>query len=299
MIIVTGAAGFIGSNIAGVLAKAGHDVVAVDDLSFGNPVNIPDGVSFIKQDFANVLPQGGGQNDILVHCATSNIIYAQDFPLETFINNAVKTIELFRRFRGKIVYTSTSSVYGDAKEFPTPEGAPMKTYNAYDTSKRIAEMYLSLRGEYTTLRLSNVYGKNQLSSNPYCGIIGKLIYCALNNKTFHIYGNGNDTRDYTYIDDVVEALQKAIFQGSKFTEINIGTGEETSVNELIRLVSHLTGKTIHAVTVDKRGIDNIGRRCLDVGMAFRTIGWKPKTHIGEGLMKTIEWYKNAGQLVNI
>ena len=291
MIYITGAAGFVGSNLAMALSNYSQNVMLIDNLFFGNRENLPRGTELDLMDFNDAIPNGGTAQDILVHLATTNLIYAVLNPVPTFINNAQNTLDLFRRFRGRIIYTSTASVYNNAQELPTKEDAPIKTYTAYDASKRVAEQYLISRGGYTTLRLSNVYGPKQQPSSPFSGVIGKLVHCALTGETFKIYGNGENTRDYTFVEDVVEALEKAIQMPPTNTEINIGTGDETSTNELIRLVSQLTGKTINTTREPEREIDCIQRRCMDVSKAKKVLHWEPKTHIGIGLIRTIEWQK--------
>lgn len=288
MILVTGAAGFVGSNIVRSLIAEGHSVVGVDDLSFGDMANVPDNVLFFEQGFEKM----GDTNfyDTIIHCATSNIIYAMEHPVETFRNNAAHTVEFFKKnYASKIIYTSTSSVYGNAEQMPTPEDAEQKSSNAYDISKRIAEVFLQQRGNYTTLRLSNVYGQYQLASNPYCGIIGKLIHAALTHTKFNIYGNGESTRDYTYIGDVVQAVKKAMALPGLQTEINVGTGRETSVNDLVRLVTAMA-EVVETETTPPRKIDKITRRRLDIRRAEQLLDWKPYTPIEEGLIKTIDWY---------
>lgn len=293
MIYITGAAGFVGSNLVMAMKNYSQTVVPIDNLAFGNANNLPAQAGLEVVDFNEILKHGGKPHDILVHLATTNLIYSISNPVPTFINNAQNTLDLFRRFRGRIIYTSTASVYNNAEQMPTKESAPIKTYTAYDTSKRIAEQYLMCRGNYTTLRLSNVYGPHQLPSNPYSGVIGKLINCALTGTTFKIYGDGENTRDYTFIEDVVEALQKAIQMPPANTEINLGTGEETSTRELIRMVGQLTGRKIKITQEPEREIDCIKRRCMDVTRAKKILFWEPSTHIGSGLIKTIEWQRNA------
>lgn len=299
MIYLTGAAGFVGSNIACALKVRGIKFVPIDDLSFGDKENLPKDIMFMPADFNDCLVNGGNEDDILVHCATSNIIYAINHPVETVINNALNTIELFKRFKGKIVYTSTSSVYGYAYERPTKEDAPIQVSNAYDVSKRIAEVFLKSRGNYTTLRLSNVYGENQRASNPYCGVIGKAVDCAFKGKMFWVVGDGSDTRDYTYVGDVVEATIQAIYRGPQNTEINIGTGQETSIMEMLRVVSQLTGRPIIMERAGDRGIDSIKRRCLSIEEAKKRLGWSPRVHIGEGIVRVIQWYEKHGDLVRL
>jgi UDP-glucose 4-epimerase len=296
-ILITGAAGFIGSNIARALNfEYGYGVVGVDDLSFGDMANVPKGIEFYEQGFETL--GDCNEYDVIIHCATSNIIYAMDHPVETFRNNAHNTVEFFRKNQmPKIIYTSTSSVYGNAEQIPTPEDAELKSSNSYDISKRIAEVFLQQRGNYTTFRLSNVYGNKQLASNPYCGVIGKLVFANLNKSIFNIYGNGECTRDYTFISDVVEAVKKAVALPGLQTEVNIGTGVETSIIALYRLVQNITGSMQLLSDNPPRKIDKITRRKLDIRKAAQLLDWKPTITIEEGLKRTIDWY--AEHLDNI
>jgi len=281
-IAITGGLGFVGSNIAKRFALD-HEITVIDDLSFGSLENIPKDCSiqikrFQEADF--------DEYDILIHCATSNIIYAQDHPIETFMNNANDTIQLFERFKGYIIYTSTASVYGDAQNLPTKESDDIKVSNAYDASKRCAEKFLQLRGNYTTLRLSNVYGPGQLASNPYCGVIGRFIEDIANDKQITIFDDGMQTRDFTYIDDVVNAV--ALCLDTNFdAEINISGGEETSVEQLSHYLHYLLDKPICAKYVGGRSIDSIQRRWLDCTNAELLLGWRPLTTLKEGLKQTI------------
>lgn len=294
-IILTGSCGFVGSNVANRLIGDNNVSLWIDDLSFGNKFNLENDDRLIKERFENLSEDFLSLFDVLIHCATSNIIYAMDHPIETFQNNATNTIKLFQKFKGKIIYTSTASVYGQAQELPTTEDAPILTNNAYDQSKYIAELFLQQRGNYTTLRLSNIYGPNQRPDNPYCGVVGKLIYNI--NKDFPIYinGDGEQTRDYTYIDDVVDAIIIALQKEALNTEINIATGVETSINKLIEHISLLTSKSAEVQNIEKRKIDGINSRCLSIEKAELLLGWKPKHDLQSGLHKTIEWTNSLKQ----
>lgn len=290
-IILTGACGFVGSNISKRLFESGYEIVNIDDLSFGNKDNLSVNNELHRFGFEQLTEETLSKFDILIHCATSNIIYAMDKPIETFQNNATNTIKLFQKFKGKIIYTSTASVYGQADIIPTPEDAEIRTNNAYDQSKYIAELFLQQRGNYTTLRLSNVYGTNQRADNPFCGVMGKLVNNILNDKPVKINGDGKQTRDYTHADDVVDAIMIAIEREALNTEINIASGKETSINELVDAIVIITDKTALREYVESRKIDGIIRRCLDIRKAEQLLGWKPKIFLGEGICKTIEWLR--------
>lgn len=282
-IILTGCLGFVGSNVHKRL-----DCFGVDDLSFGSRDNISG--NWAQMGFEEIPKSALDTYDVLIHCATSNIIFAQAHPIETFENNTLNTIELFSRFKGKIIYTSTTSIYGQANIFPTPETYRRNCTNAYDTSKYIAEMFLKQRGNYTTLRLSNVFGINQRASNPYCGVIGKLLQQAMNGGKMTVIGDGSQTRDFTYVDDVVDAIEFAVNQPSKDTEINIATGKETSIIGLATCIREL-GLKAEIESIPPRSIDGLTRRCVDNRKAKELLGWQPKTSFKEGLEKTIQWMR--------
>lgn len=287
-ILVTGGAGFLGANLCHRLYAMGHKFIACDKLSFGKIENTEGVYPLLKCDFKEI-PQSSLDNfDVLIHLATSNIIYAMDQPIETIKNNAVETIKLFDKFKGKIIYTSTASVYGNADKFPTKETDEIKLSNGYDISKYIAELYLRKRGIFTTLRLSNVYGKFQDQSSPYCGVLGKFVDKYLENKPFTIYGDGLATRDYTYVEDVIDAILLALLHVPLNTEINIATGVETSVLDIAAMVNG-DGEV---EKLPSRSIDAIQRRCLDISLAEKLLGWKPQTTIREGIDRLIEIKKN-------
>lgn len=289
-ILLTGGCGFVGSNIANQL-KEEYEITVVDDLSFGDEANLDGDVFRMIMDFKHLSEKLINQFDVLIHCATANINFAITNPIATFKINSLDTINLFSKFKGKIIYTSTSSVYGNAKEIPTTENCSEDVYNAYDQSKLTAEKYLKLRGNYTTLRLSNVYGINQRPENPYAGVIGRFVHQALNHIPITVYGKGYATRDYTYVDDVVEAIRLSIEQKAKNKEMNISAGGEIETYNLAEMIADIVGERYYITYVDSRPIDKIPRRLLDSTLALNELGWEAKVGIKKGLKHTINWIK--------
>ena len=290
-VLIVGCCGFIGSNLINHLS-AKHEVIGVDNLQFGNLDNLENTANFNKLDFARLDEWYLNRFDVLIHVACANIIYAQNYQVETFKTNALETINLFQRFKGRIIYTSTASIYGGASQVPTNEDYPESVSNAYDQSKLIAERYLQLRGNYTTLRLSNVYGVNQRPDNPYAGVIGKFIQAGIKDEPMLIYGDGLATRDYTYISDVVEAIEMSLNVDALNTEINIAGNSEISIVKLAYTISNILGKEVNMDFIEPRKIDKIHRRWLYCAKAKELLGWEPKVKLNEGLKKTIEWMIN-------
>ncbi len=294
-ILVTGAAGFVGSNICHALLRSNDEICGVDDFRFGYKENIPfneTNFSFAIADFNNLKQDFLDEFDVLVHCATSNILYAMDYEIEVYRNNAINTIKLFQKFKGKIVYTSTASVYNNASIIPTPETIPTHTVGAYDTSKLIAELFLQERGNYTTLRLENVYGINQRPTSPYCGVMGKMIHSVLHNLPVKINGDGLSTRSYSFVTDVAQAIVKAVNMPALNTEINIGGGREIDLLTLIEIVFKQAEKKLEIEFIPNRKIDTIKRRCLDSSKAKSLLGWEHTTSLEEGILQTINWQRN-------
>lgn len=287
-IAISGAAGFVGSNTCHKLLELGYDVTGIDNLQFGYAENLPKGINFFERGIHQFLYEVNNY-DVIVSCHTANIIYAMNEPLKTWETNCTDTIELFSRFKGKIIYTSTSSIYGNAPVIPTPEDSPLNMTNAYARSKYVPELFLQDRGNYTTLRLTNTYGRHQRPDHPYSGVIGKMIGSALKGEPINIYGDGSQTRDFIYVDDVVDVIIKSIELPALNTEINIGTGIETSVSDVVQEISECMGKSVEVEMVDGRQIDNITRRCLDIKKAEQLLGWSPRVSLHEGIEKTIKW----------
>lgn len=290
-ILVLGSAGFIGSNICKRLSENNFEFQGVDNFSFSKKAahidfTINSCISDLSEKFLNTF-------DIIISSYCSNIIFSIDHIHETYINNTVNAIKCFSKFKGKIIYLSTSSIYGNATLLPTPEEYSVNVRNAYDTSKLITELYLQERGNYTTLRLSNVYGPYQRPLNPYCGIIGKFICNNLVENVSIIYGNGEDTRDYTYVDDVINAIMKCIELPALNTEINIGTNIETSILDLCNLIG--IRYELYRLT-SPRKIDGIAHRCLDITKAKNLLDWEPQITLKEGLKLTEEWIKKEYNL---
>lgn len=292
-ILLTGCCGFIGSNLYNRFTERGFDFLGIDNLEFGYKENLIDTHHFVQMPFEDINQVTLDGFDILIHLACANIIYSQENCLQSFQTNTFKTFNLFKNFKGKIIYTSTASVYGQAQNIPTNEDEPTNITGIYDQSKRLTEMYLQFRCNQTTLRLSNVYGKNQRPDYPYSGVIGKLIGNAIQKKPFQINGKGLATRDYTYIEDVIRAIERAIELPAQNRPINIGTGKETNALEIAYKIAEIMKVPFNVNLIADRSIDNIKRRCMDICCAHELLGWEPLTDIDTGIKLTIKELRNG------
>lgn len=286
-IFVTGVCGFIGSVLAKRLIDEGHDVYGCDDLSFGTVQNLIYLGIYDKKKFTirNYNEVSYSQYDLVIHCATSNIIYAQNNKFETIQNN-YKALIKSGMVNSRVIYISTTSVYGNATILPTPETAPIKLKNIYAETKWLGEQLFQ---DQTILRLSNVYGINQRHTNPYCGVIGKMVHTAISEGYVDIIGDGQQTRDFTYVEDVCDAVLLAIGKDAKGI-YNVAAMNEVSIKDVALNIVTATTKTLTFNQIKKRSIDTVDRRFIDSTKIQNELGWKPKHTFQEGLKKTIDWY---------
>lgn len=262
--IVTGSEGFIGKNLCEKLLERGDTVSGYDTK--------------IKKDLFGVTPYVLKEADAIFHLACINQEVAEVKKRENVVVNAYAAqflADLARDAGIPLVYTSTASVYGNAKLIPTPVGAALAPQTSYAAAKALGETFVRHSGcIYKIFRLSNVYGPHQTPDNPYCGVIGKFIENWLNGEPLKVISPGYQTRDFTYVGDVVNALiSHAVPWNGTF---NLGTGVETSVVELAEKISGVYD------FAEPRSVDTINRRCLVSSFSL-------PTSLDEGLKLTLEW----------
>ncbi|MFA4851944.1 MAG: NAD-dependent epimerase/dehydratase family protein [Bacteroidales bacterium] len=305
-ILITGGAGFIGSNLARILTQEYNFKVTIfDDFFTGSEENIR-GLSaeVIKASVLDetALKKHVNNKDIVFHLAARNIIASIKNPLDDMNTNIRGTYNVLTECKianvKKTVYASTSSIYGNSKQIPINEDETPNFLNFYSVSKYAGEGYTKIFYEQYDLpvcivRYSNVYGTNQSASNPYCGVVGKFINLALQNKPLEIHGDGEQTRDYTFVDDACRATIHAALDPKSIGDVfNIGTGTETSVNLLSSTIIKLSNSNSKIVHIDKREIDNIRRRVLNIEKIRYKLKFFPVYTLNEGIQKTINWYSN-------
>jgi UDP-glucose 4-epimerase len=307
-VLVTGGAGFVGSNLSKYLVSEGAEVTVLDDFFTGKPeflqglpVKVVEG-STADAEIVKSVVKG---KDIVFHLAARNIIVSNSRPREDMEVNVMGTFNVLdacREFKPeRVVYTSTASVYGNPKTLPIAEDADKLFLSFYSASKFSGEVYANAFYEVfgvpvSIVRYSNVYGYNQAPSNPYCGVIGKFIDFAMQNKPIIIHGDGEQTRDFTFVDDAVQATVLAAFSQRALGQVyNVGTGVEVSVNHLAQQVVQLCGSSSEIQYVDKRDIDNIRRRVINIEKSRYELNFSPQFSLSKGLEKTIQWMKTGKQ----
>ncbi len=304
-ILVTGGAGFLGSQLVKRLGAEAKKVTVLDDLFTGRRDVLPksERVEFVHGSVtdAALIRQLLAQVDVVFHFAARNIVLSTVQPESDFRVNVEGTVQLLLNAMSfpqieRIVIASTSSIYGNAQNLPIRE----EGYDAsvpYSASKLAAEVlaiaYARTYGlPVTCLRFSNVYGPGQVATNPYCGVVSKFITAIKEHAPLVIYGDGTQTRDFTYVDDAMTATLLAGVSPNTLGEVlNVGTGIETSVNHLADLVGQVAGvPKPSVVNLQKRSVDTIYRRSIDAQKLRDKTGWKPQYSLAQGLAKTYNWF---------
>ncbi len=301
-VLITGGAGFIGSHIVDALVAKGNDVAIVDNLSTGKEENINSEAGFFHVDVTDFEALDGvfveAKPEIVFHAAAQiDVRKSVEEPYFDAEVNVVGSVNLFnlcvRHGVKRVVLSSTGgALYGEPSKIPADENTPVEPLSAYGVSKFTAEQYLNyfkrLYGlEAVVLRYGNVYGPRQDPLGE-AGVIAIFTHRMLNNKQPIVYGDGTQTRDYIFVEDVVRANLLSI--NGKEGTYNIGTGIETSVNQLLELFSRITGNTLKAEYAPARK-GEVSRIALDCGKAKAELGFEPEVLLEEGLRRTIEWYR--------
>ena len=294
-ILITGGAGFVGSNLAHFLAGKGHEIHVVDDLSEGNIQNIEDLIAAGKCKFhrENAF-HTEIKSDIIYHLACQKMIYSIRKPREDLYANTATTVnilELARKQDIPVVFTSTGSVYGNPTVFPTPEDHPPDPESPYGVSKWAAEEYCKLYHKMYGLnvviaRLFSVYGPRQ----RFIGVIPKFIKQTLEGKPMTVEGDGTQSRTFTYVDDCVEALILLSEKGVPGEVYNIAGEKPYSIAQISKTIADLYGDYgIKFVSRKKGDLDQIHPSTEKI----RALGWRPNTDMETGIRKTMEWIQNG------
>ena len=300
-ILVTGGAGFIGSNVADRFVELGHEVAIFDDLSSGFREFVHPKARFFHGDLADAAAVercvGEFRPEIAAHHAAQiDVRKSVSDPIRDAQVNVLGSIGLLqactRHGVKKLVYASTGgALYGEGRQLPATEDHPVNPESPYGASKHTVEHYLYLwkllHGlDYTVLRYPNVFGPRQ---NPHgeAGVNAIFIGLMLEGKRPRIFGDGNAVRDYLYVSDVVDANVLALDRASG-EMLNLGTGIGTSVNDIVRELKAILGFREDAIH-DAPRAGEVQRIFLDASRARQVLGWTPKVGFTDGLRRTVEW----------
>jgi UDP-glucose 4-epimerase len=304
--LVTGGAGFIGSHIAEALTAAGCRVTVIDNLSTGHRANIAhiqDRISFYEADICDTsaLKQAAAGCEVIFHLAALvSVPQSVKEPMSSARINDMATLQLMdiARHSGvkRVVYSGSSAVYGDDPRMPKTEEMIPMPLSPYAVHKLAGEyygrIYHRLHGlETVTLRYFNVFGPRQDPSSPYSGVISIFMDKAFSGGQPTIYGDGNQTRDFVFVKDVVKAnLLAASTEGVSGRVFNIGLGSCITINALWQMISELSGHNISAHYGQARAGD-IRDSLSDISQAEAFLGFAPEYTFNQGLRITLEWYK--------
>ena len=304
--LVTGGAGFIGSNIAEALVNAGKKVRIIDNLSTGHIENISDfsaQVDFIQGDIRylnTVMEVMDGVDYVLHQAALPSVPRSIQTPIESNDNNLNGTLNILyaaaKSDVKRVVYAASSSAYGDAEQLPKIEDMAPKPLSPYAVNKLAGELYCSVYShvfglETVALRYFNVFGPRQDPNSYYSAVIPKFIKALLEGKPSVIYGDGEQSRDFSYIDNVVSAnLLACKAPDASGQMMNLACGERTSLNSLYQMLQDIMGVNIPAKYTDPRAGD-VKHSLADISKAEALLGYRVDVPVFDGLKRTVDWFK--------
>jgi nucleoside-diphosphate-sugar epimerase len=306
--LVTGGAGFIGSNICAKLISQGCFVRVVDNLLTGKKSNLAavyDKIEFIEADMGNadVAQRAMKGIDVVLHQgALPSVPRSVNDPAATHRHCVDATFTLLLAARDakvkRFVYAASSSAYGDTPTLPKVETMPVNPLSPYAAAKLMGEYYCSVFYkvfglETVSLRYFNVFGPHQDPTSQYAAAIPAFVTAILKDKPPTVYGDGTQSRDFTYVDNVVEAnLLAARAKKTEGQVVNIACGEAITVNEIIEMINKSVGKKVKPIHVPPQKGD-VKHSLADISLAKKLLGYKPVVLFKEGLQKAIDWYRLA------
>jgi nucleoside-diphosphate-sugar epimerase len=309
IVLVTGGAGFIGSHIAAALAAKGARVRVIDDLSTGHAENLEEigrQIDFVRASLADEEATRRALEDVELvfhEAAIPSVPRSVDNPRETHLACVDGTFTLLsaareRRVR-RVVYAASSSAYGDQPTLPKKEDMRPEPLSPYAVAKLVGEYYCQVFNrvyglETVSLRYFNVFGPRQDPSSQYSGVISRFISALLGNEQPIIFGDGEQSRDFTYVGNVVEANMRAAETTKGVGQIiNIANGERTTLNELLDVLKNITGRTEVQAEYRPSRIGDVRHSLADITQARELLGYEPRMGLEEGLRLTMEWWKQS------
>ena len=308
--LVTGGAGFIGSHLSEELVRRGETVRVADSLVTGKRSNldhIPN-VEFVQGDLADIEFAKSvvqGCDYVLHQAAIPSVPRSVKDPITSNRANVDGTLNVLVAARDagvrRLVFAGSSSAYGDTPTLPKDEDMPTNPLSPYALQKVVGEQYLQmftkLYGlETVSIRYFNVFGPRQDPSSPYSGVISVFATALLENRSPKIYGDGEQTRDFTYVANVVDGVLRACeATGASGQVINVATGGRISLNELFKEMKKIVGASVNPEYVEPRAGD-VRDSQADIRKAKDILGYKPTVSFEDGLKRTIEWYRTANPI---
>ncbi|MFQ5913605.1 MAG: SDR family oxidoreductase [Nitrospinota bacterium] len=310
--LVTGGSGFIGSHLTARLVERGEKVRVLDNLSTGSPENLKEirnQVEFHEGDIRDpeTVERGVEGADCVFHLAAlPSVQRSVQFPLEAEAVNARGTLQVLEAARSagvrRVIYASSSSVYGDSAVLPKREDLPPNPLSPYAVGKLCGEqycrVYCELHGlETVSLRYFNVFGPRQDPASPYAAVIPRFIFALLSGRRPVVYGDGEQTRDFTFVSNAVDAnILASTAEGAPGRVFNLACSVRTSVNALLDLLRQIIGTSAEADYEPPQPGD-VRDSQADISQAREFLGFEPAVDLEEGLRKTAQWFqKNAGVL---
>jgi nucleoside-diphosphate-sugar epimerase len=306
--LVTGGAGFIGSNIVDELVRRGHQVTVLDDLSAGKESNLADVHGKIDLRIGSITDLADIQSachsaDYVIHLAArTSVPRSVQNPIETNHVNIDGTLNVLVAARDakvrRFVYAASSSAYGETPTLPKTEAMQPDPISPYGITKYVGELYAGVFGrvyglENVRVRYFNVFGPRQDPTSQYSGVLSRFMLAVIEGQPPVVYGDGEQSRDFTFIDNIVdETLRACEAKGASGMVFNGGTGARITLNQVLKLLEEVTGKKIQAKYDPPRAGD-IRDSQADVSLARKVLGYEPRVHFEEGLQRTWEWYKGV------
>lgn len=307
--LVTGGAGFIGSALVRRLLEQKHEVRVVDNFSTGtreNLAGLEGAFELVEGDLYDSDVARGcveGVDFILHQGAIPSVPRSIEDPVGSHRANVDATVNLLDAARGtkikRFVFASSSSIYGESEELPKIETMPEKPVSPYALNKLAAEKYCILFHRFygiptVCLRYFNVFGPRQDPNSPYSAVISCFIAAALKGERPRVYGDGEQSRDFTYVDNVVEAnLLACQARGVEGKVFNLGMGERHTLNELLEVVGRIVGLPLEPVYLPPRAGD-VRHSMASIGQARLHLGYEPRVGWKKGLSMTVEWFRQEG-----
>jgi UDP-glucose 4-epimerase len=304
--LVTGGAGFIGSNTVDELVRRGHSVVVLDDLSAGKEENLAEvrsKITFMKGSITDIeaVQKAMHQAEFVIHLAArTSVPRSVKDPVETNKVNVDGTLNILVAARDnkvkRVVFAASSAAYGETPTLPKSESMQPQPISPYGVTKYVGELYAYAFGrcyglENVSLRYFNIFGPRQDPNSPYSGVLSKFCTAFLEETQPVVFGDGEHTRDFTYVDNAVQANLLACEAPSASGRVfNVGTGSRISLRQTLQLLRHISGKQLEAKFEPPRDGD-IRDSQADIQSAREFLGYEPAVMFEEGLERTFEWYR--------